>query len=60
MSDILVAKRYAEALYEYAQSGGTVQAVDEDVSALITRSFDYEAALWLWHFAVAPARNTRH
>lgn len=36
MSDILVARRYAEALYDFAESSGTVESVDADVSALGT------------------------
>ena len=51
MSDILVAKRYAEALYEYALSGGTVQAVDEDITALIT---SLEASSELTVFFASP------
>lgn len=35
MSDILVARRYAEALYDFAASGGTVDDVDADVGTLV-------------------------
>ncbi len=34
MSDILVARRYAEALYDFAKASGTVAEVDQDVSSL--------------------------
>lgn len=34
MSDILVARRYAEALYDFAKSSGTVDEVDSDVTTL--------------------------
>ena len=34
MSDILVARRYAEALYDFAESRGSVEDVDADVASL--------------------------